>query len=68
MLAFEIIKKETPLQGSQVQVDLFGNQELVGFYNTFVPKHGKLSEKYDVSIIPERNELIGIKGKCFTGY
>ncbi|MBK6011893.1 anthranilate synthase family protein [Streptomyces sp. MBT53] len=35
-LGLEIVRKEVPYQGAQTAVDLFGRQETVGFYNSFV--------------------------------
>ncbi|MBK3565502.1 anthranilate synthase family protein [Streptomyces sp. MBT62] len=35
-LGLEIVRKEVPYQGTQTAVDLFGRQETVGFYNSFV--------------------------------
>ncbi|GGW67327.1 phenazine-specific anthranilate synthase component I [Streptomyces lucensis JCM 4490] len=35
-LGLEIVRKEVPYQGAQTTVDLFGRQETVGFYNSFV--------------------------------
>ncbi|MFC5800360.1 anthranilate synthase family protein [Streptomyces formicae] len=34
-LGLPIARKETPFQGAQVGVDLFGREETVGFYNSF---------------------------------
>ncbi|UUN26422.1 anthranilate synthase family protein [Streptomyces sp. FIT100] len=34
-LGLPIARKETPFQGAQVRVDLFGREETVGFYNSF---------------------------------
>ncbi|MDN3020811.1 anthranilate synthase family protein [Streptomyces sp. S.PB5] len=35
-LGLEIVRKEVPYQGAQTTIDLFGRQETVGFYNSFV--------------------------------
>jgi len=35
-LGLEIVRKEVPYQGAQTAVDLFGREETVGFYNSFV--------------------------------
>ncbi|OPG07827.1 phenazine-specific anthranilate synthase component I [Streptomyces sp. GKU 895] len=37
-LGLEIVRKEVPYQGAQTTVDLFGRQETVGFYNSFVAR------------------------------
>ncbi|ALV36210.1 anthranilate synthase family protein [Streptomyces sp. CdTB01] len=35
-LGLDIVRKEVPYQGAQTAIDLFGRQETVGFYNSFV--------------------------------
>lgn len=37
-LGFELTPRETPAQGEQREIDLFGVREQVGFYNTFVAR------------------------------
>ncbi|MGQ4384157.1 anthranilate synthase family protein [Streptomyces sp. SAS_270] len=37
-LGLEIVRKEVPYQGAQVEIDLFGRTETVGFYNSFVAR------------------------------
>ncbi|MFE7772339.1 anthranilate synthase family protein [Streptomyces sp. NPDC057445] len=34
-LGLDIARKETPFQGAQMRIDLFGDEETVGFYNSF---------------------------------
>ncbi|HLU96816.1 MAG TPA: chorismate-binding protein [Thermobifida alba] len=35
-LGFDLLRRDTPAQGEQREIDLFGAREKVGFYNTFV--------------------------------
>lgn len=35
-LGLDIVRKEVPYQGAQTAIDLFGREETVGFYNSFV--------------------------------
>ncbi|GGL85248.1 phenazine-specific anthranilate synthase component I [Streptomyces fumigatiscleroticus] len=37
-LGLEIVRKEVPYQGAQTRIDLFGREETVGFYNSFVAR------------------------------
>ncbi|MFF7444929.1 MULTISPECIES: chorismate-binding protein [unclassified Streptomyces] len=37
-LGLEIVRKDVPYQGAQTTVDLFGREETVGFYNSFVAR------------------------------
>ncbi len=61
-------KKEFPLQGSQLRINLFGRDELVGFYNTFAPKYSGGGMGVEISTLPGLNELVAIKGTHFIGY
>ena len=68
-LGFVVEKRLEPLQGSQVEIDLFGAPEKVGFYNTFVPKvTGSAGHGYELSTLPDSDELIAIRGGHFIGY
>ncbi|MEU3608702.1 anthranilate synthase family protein [Streptomyces sp. NPDC035033] len=37
-LGLEIVRKRTPFQGAQVRIDLFGQERVVGFYNSFTAR------------------------------
>ncbi|MEV5436411.1 anthranilate synthase family protein [Streptomyces sp. NPDC052682] len=37
-LGLDIVRKDVPHQGAQTVIDLFGRQETVGFYNSFVAR------------------------------
>ncbi len=37
-LGLELVRRETPAQGEQREIDLFGVREQVGFYNTFMAR------------------------------
>jgi phenazine biosynthesis protein phzE len=39
-LGIELVRREVPNQGIQVEIDLFGRRERVGFYNTFEGRVG----------------------------
>ncbi len=68
-LGYEVKRKAKPLQGSQVKIDLFGKEELVGFYNTFAPVASSMNnDVLRAAIIPELDELVAVKGKTFVGY
>lgn len=67
-LGMDVRRKRHPLQGSQVRIDLFGKEELVGFYNTFAPQVPSFIGDFEISVIPELNELIGIRSDSFIGY
>ncbi|MFV0136487.1 anthranilate synthase family protein [Streptomyces sp. HMX87] len=37
-LGLDIVRKEVPYQGAQMEIDLFGRRETVGFYNSFAAR------------------------------
>lgn len=67
-LGYELKRKARPLQGSQLEVNLFGTKELVGFYNTFAPQTPRSQPVEEISTIPELDELIAIRAKDFIGF
>jgi len=71
-LGLEVARKEKPLQGSQLRIDLFGREELVGFYNTFAPRTPKTLpvqlQGAELATLPELNELVAIRAEDFIGY
>jgi phenazine biosynthesis protein phzE len=67
-LGFEVKRKDLPLQGSQVKINLFGKEELVGFYNTFAPVVPETLGDYEITTLPELGEMVAIRGKAFAGY
>lgn len=68
-LGYEIQRKAQPLQGTQLRIDLFGKEELVGFYNTFAPvASSRDSGVFKTATIPELDELVAVKGENFVGY
>lgn len=40
VLGLRLVKRDRPNQGTQRRIDLFGASELVGFYNSYVARHG----------------------------
>lgn len=67
-LGIDVLKKLKPLQGTQMQIDLFGRSERVGFYNTFAPQTPEARPGLEYATLPDTNELIGIRGSFFVGY
>ncbi len=67
-LGFEVERKERPLQGSQVKINLFGTEERVGFYNTFAPINSSVESNLEVALLPESAEMVAIRGEHFVGY
>lgn len=67
-LGYSVKKKQIPHQGVQEKVNLFGQEELVGYYNTFVPHFEPFVSAGEVSVTPHTNELFAIRGEHFIGY
>ncbi|WP_163336357.1 chorismate-binding protein [Desulfopila sp. IMCC35008] len=67
-LGIEVRRKERPLQGTQLRINLFGHHELVGFYNTFAPQTPGYMSGVEFATIVESNELVAIRGQFFVGY
>lgn len=67
-LGYKVQKKEKPLQGSQVEIDLFGDKEKVGFYNTFAARRVPGDNRHKFATLGESDELVAIKGGNFIGY
>ncbi|NEB46961.1 aminodeoxychorismate/anthranilate synthase component II, partial [Streptomyces sp. SID339] len=72
-LGLEIVRKEVPYQGAQTDIDLFGRNETVGFYNSFVARcddeaavelaaHG-----IEVGRDAATGEVHGVRGDGFAG-
>ncbi len=67
-LGFPVARKKVPLQGVQEKIQLFGREERVGFYNTFVPMNSDLSQAYEVSLAQDNQEMLAIRGDFFIGF
>ena len=67
-LGFTVLRKQLPLQGVQRKIDLFGKNEIVGFYNTFVARYPELSGNIQISSDQETGEIHAIQAQNFTGF
>jgi len=71
-LGLPLRRKDAPHQGTQLQVDLFGNLATVGFYNSFTARVDDAStarleaEGIDVATGPA-DEVVAVRGKGFAG-
>ncbi|MFM9444103.1 anthranilate synthase family protein [Streptomyces acidiscabies] len=63
-LGMEIVRKEVPFQGAQVEIELFGRRETVGFYNSFVAR----CDETEVEVSRAANgEVHALRGPGFAG-
>lgn len=67
-LGYKVLKKKIPLQGSQLEINLFGKQEKVGFYNTFAARKESGMSGHECATLGESHEIVAIKGESFMGY
>ncbi len=72
VLGVPLVRRRIPNQGIQVEIDLFGKRERVGFYNTFVARTA-LDEleidgigKLEVSRDPLTGEIHALRGPSFS--
>ncbi|TDC98387.1 anthranilate synthase family protein [Actinomadura sp. 7K507] len=71
-LGFDVRRRETPNQGLQLEIDLFGRREKVGFYNTFVASSARDGAEMDgvggVEICrdPETGDVHALRGPRFA--
>ncbi|OEJ96599.1 anthranilate synthase family protein [Streptomyces thermolilacinus] len=72
-LGLEIVRKRVPFQGAQVDVELFGARERVGFYNSFTARcddaaAARLAARgVEVSRDPLSGEVHALRGDGFAG-
>nr|AKC91615.1 2-amino-2-deoxy-isochorismate synthase PhzE [Streptomyces lomondensis] len=71
-LGLDLIRRDVPNQGVQLEIDLFGSRERVGFYNTFAARNDE--DKQDIAGIgavevsrdPETGEVHALRGPGFA--
>ncbi|NUS78557.1 MAG: phenazine-specific anthranilate synthase [Streptomyces sp.] len=71
-LGLKIVRKEVPYQGAQTRVDLFGREETVGFYNSFVARCDDETAAelaaHEVEVSRSGSyEVHALRGPCFAG-
>ncbi|MEU6882974.1 anthranilate synthase family protein [Streptomyces sp. NPDC046712] len=72
-LGLEIVRKRTPFQGAQVRIDLFGQRQTVGFYNSFTARCDDRTatelalHRIEVSRDEETDEVHALRGPGFAG-
>lgn len=72
-LGLEIVRKRTPFQGAQLRIDLFGQEQTVGFYNSFTARCDDRTatelalHRIEVSRDPGTDEVHALRGPGFAG-
>jgi phenazine biosynthesis protein phzE len=71
-LGLDLVRRENPNQGTQLEIDLFGERQMVGFYNTFaaVAPEDKLDcagvGTVELSRDPTTGEVHALRGPHFA--
>jgi len=66
-LGFPLAKKQRPFQGAQEVISLFGQNETVGFYNTFTGKVDGKPRDVEISFDEPTGEINALRGSPFIG-
>ncbi|MEV4430860.1 anthranilate synthase family protein [Streptomyces sp. NPDC049602] len=72
-LGLDIVRKRTPFQGAQLRIDLFGQAQTVGFYNSFTARCDDRTatelalHRIEVSRDAESGEVHALRGPGFAG-
>lgn len=65
-LGLELVRLPTPMQGTQVELDLFGSTERVAFYNSYAARMPEFLVLETVAI-PGTSLTAALRGPSFTG-
>lgn len=68
LLGFSLEKKAITFQGTQQTVDLFGSQERVGFYNTYVARGTPVRANVEVAADPVSGDIHALRSERFQSY
>ncbi|MEU0404472.1 anthranilate synthase family protein [Streptomyces sp. NPDC006197] len=72
-LGLDIVRKRTPFQGAQLRIDLFGQEQTVGFYNSFTARCDDRTatelalHRIEVSRDARSGEVHALRGPGFAG-
>ena len=64
-IGMDVAQKQNPSQGAWEQIDLFGHNQLVGFYNTFAAQNQEI-DGVDVSFDESTNEVHAIQSDTYA--
>jgi phenazine biosynthesis protein phzE len=66
VLGLELVRLPTPMQGTQVELDLFGSTERVAFYNSYAARLPEFLV-LDTVALPGTRLTAALRGPSFTG-
>jgi phenazine biosynthesis protein phzE len=68
VLGLPLLAKDTPFQGTQREVTLFGRRERVGFYNTYAARRPRPAPAgIEFSVEETSGEIVALRGAGFVG-
>jgi 2-amino-4-deoxychorismate synthase len=67
-LRLDLVRRPEPNQGTQIEVDLFGRRELVGFYNSFSALEPEFAVPgLQFATLPGSREIAALRGPHYAG-
>ncbi|AYG83416.1 Anthranilate synthase component 1 [Streptomyces hundungensis] len=66
-LGLDIVRKREPHQGAQLRIDLFGQAETVGFYNSFAARYEGELPGVEIARDPVTHEVHALRGPGYAG-
>jgi phenazine biosynthesis protein phzE len=68
-IGLKVVRKDVPSQGVQKRINLFGETEYVGFYNTFVPVLGTpAAVPVETALDDNGRDIIALRGPRFASF
>ncbi len=67
VLGMDVVRKNDPSQGVRRQIDLFGEQQQVGFYNTFAV-HRRSVPGVSMSFDPGSDDVYALRGPHYASF
>jgi len=67
-LGMEVVRQEKPSQGVRENIDLFGEQQLVGFYNTFSAQRGAEIPEVQMSYDEDSGRVHALRSDQFASF
>ncbi|MDD4628167.1 MAG: anthranilate synthase family protein [Candidatus Peribacteraceae bacterium] len=67
-LGMEVVRQEKPSQGVRENIDLFGEQQLVGFYNTFSAQRGEEIPGVQMSYDEDSRRVHALRSGQFASF
>lgn len=67
-IGLDVVRKDIPSQGVQKEITLFGEREIVGFYNTFVPIKSRYVSGVEFSLETNSDEVLAMQSENWRSF